>query len=59
MFGKEDESWNTEWKYWLNKLAMLWSVLGVKDSRFMTEGMLSDFAMDFKYLNILLLFVDV
>ena len=49
MLGRDVGLWKIEWKYWLNKLALLESVLES------SEGILLDLVMDLRYLNILLL----
>ena len=41
------------------RLALLWSVLAFKDSKFMTDGIFLDLVIDLRYLNILLLLDEV
>ena len=53
----EDGSWKTEWKYLLNRLALLESALANKESKFIIGRLLFDFVIDFRYLTILLLLV--
>jgi len=57
-FAGKNELWKMEWKYWLSRLGLLQSVLAAEELKLMMGEMLLDFAMDFKYLNILLLLID-